>query len=73
MAQSPIRPRFVADLPDLMTYADYATPSGGKKVRLRITLTDKGVEILGDSAYPSLLEELLSQIGADQVEKVLCG
>ena len=68
-----IRPRFVAPLPDLITAQDYAAPPGVRKVRLRITLTGQGVEILADSPYPALLEDLLAQAGADEVERVLCG
>lgn len=65
--------RFVSHLPDLMTAEDYAAPTEVKKVRVRITVTDEGIEILSDSPYPALLEELLAQAGVDEVEKVLCG
>jgi hypothetical protein len=65
--------RFVAHLPDLMTPEDYAAPPEVKKVRVRITVTDEGVEILSDSPYPALLEDLLAQAGVDEMEKVLCG
>jgi len=65
--------RFVGHLPDLMTAEDYAAPPEVKKVRVRITFTDEGVEILSDSPYPALLEELLTQAGLDEMEKVLCG
>jgi hypothetical protein len=65
--------RFVAHLPDLMTVEDYAAPPEIKKVRVRITVTDEGIEILSDSPYPALLDDLLAQAGVDEVEKVLCG
>jgi hypothetical protein len=65
--------RFVAHLPDLITAEDYAAPPGVKKVRVRITITEEGVEILSDSPYPALLEALLAQAGVEEVEKVLCG
>jgi hypothetical protein len=65
--------RFVAHLPDLMKPEDYAAPPGVKKVRVRISVTDEGVEILSDSPYPALLEDLLAQAGVDEMEKVLCG
>ena len=65
--------RFVDHLPDLMTAEDYAAPPEVKKVRVRITVTAEGIEILSDSPYPALLETLLAQAGVDEVEKVLCG
>ncbi len=74
MTQSQIpKPKFVTHLPDLRTAEDYAAPPDVKKVRVRITFTGEGVEILADSPYPALLEELLAQAGADEVEKMLCG
>jgi hypothetical protein len=66
------RLRYVAHLPDLITDDDYLRPEV-KKVRVRITLTDEGVEILGDSMYAGLLEKLLAQAGADEIERMLCG
>ncbi len=74
MTQSRIpNPKFVTHLPDLMTAEDYAAPPDVKKVRVRITFSDEGVEILADSPYPILLEKLLAQAGVDEVEKMLCG
>lgn len=67
------KPRYVTHLPDLMTAEDYQTAHMEKKVRLRITVTEQGIEILGDSAYPHLLEDLLARIGAEEMEVVLCG
>lgn len=67
------KPRFVARLPDLITAEDYATADRVKKVRVQITLSDEGVEILSDSPYPLLLDDLLAQLGADEMEQVLCG
>jgi hypothetical protein len=64
--------RFVASLPDLITEEDYLQPEV-KRVRLRITVTDEGVEILGDSMYAPLLEKLLAQVGAEEIERMLCG
>jgi len=68
-----IRARFVAALPDLITAEDYAASPEVKKVRVRITVTEAGVEILADSPYPALLDALLAQAGVDEVEQVLCG
>jgi hypothetical protein len=66
------RLRFVGHLPDLITDADYLEPER-KRVRLRITVTDDGIEILADSMYAPLLEELLGRAGADEIERMLCG
>jgi hypothetical protein len=63
---------FVAHLPDLITSEDYLE-ADKKKVRLRISITDEGIEILGDSMYAPLLEELLARTGADEIERMLCG
>lgn len=64
--------RFVAHLPDLITDEDYLQPEV-KRVRLRITVTDEGIEILGDSMYAPLLEKLLAEVGAEEIERMLCG
>ena len=65
--------RFVSHLPDLMTPEDYLHDPEPKKLRIRISFTDKGIEILGDSRYVPLLEELLAQAGAKEIEMMLCG
>jgi hypothetical protein len=65
--------RFVDHLPDLITEEDYRDPPDRKKVRIRITITTNGVEILGDSMYAPLLERLLGEAGADEIERMLCG
>jgi hypothetical protein len=65
--------RFVNHLPDLMTEEDYCDSSEQAKIRVRIEMTNEGVEILGDSMYAYLVEELLVELGADEIEKMLCG
>ena len=65
--------RFVAHLPDLIKKEDYFDPPNNKKVRIRIMLTENGVEIVGDSMSPYLLEKLLTRAGAKEIERVLCG
>ncbi|HEX8772810.1 MAG TPA: radical SAM-modified peptide, FtsH ternary system-associated [Pyrinomonadaceae bacterium] len=67
-----VRLRFVAHLPDLITDEDYLQAEV-RRVRLRITVTDEGVEILGDSMYAPLLEKLLAEVGAEEIERMLCG
>ncbi|MDX6696085.1 MAG: hypothetical protein QOF02_3688 [Blastocatellia bacterium] len=64
--------RFVERLPDLITDEDYMQPEV-KRVRLRISVTDDGIEILGDSMYAVLLEKLLTEAGAEEIERMLCG
>ncbi|HEX8141242.1 MAG TPA: radical SAM-modified peptide, FtsH ternary system-associated [Pyrinomonadaceae bacterium] len=64
--------RFVAHLPDLITDEDYLQPEV-KRVRLRIAVTEDGIEILGDSMYAPLLEKLLAQLGVEEIERMLCG
>ena len=65
--------RYVSHLPDLMTWEDYGEAESHKVVRLRLTVTDRGLEILGDSPYPELLEQLLAALDPEAIEKVLCG
>jgi hypothetical protein len=75
MAESSKRPRthFVAHLPDLITEEDYKKPTDRQTIRLRIQRTDQGIEILGDSIYAASLEELLSSLEVDEIERMLCG
>ncbi len=66
--------RFVNALPDLMTGDDYrAAGTGGRKVRVQLTLTATGLEIVADSLYVATLEELLAAVGSREVSRVLCG
>jgi hypothetical protein len=63
----------VSHLPDLITEEDYLDFPERKKIRLRIETTEQGIEIIGDSMYAHLVEELLIQLGADEIERMLCG
>jgi hypothetical protein len=65
--------RFVEDLPDLIQPEDYADHPDGRLVRLRISVTEHGVEILGDAFRPEVLEEILNRLGPDEIEQMLCG
>jgi hypothetical protein len=64
---------FVESLPDLIDASEYPDHPQGKLVRLRITVTDGGVEILGDAFRPETLEALLAALGSGPVEQMLCG
>jgi hypothetical protein len=37
------------------------------------TVSEQGIEILGDSMYAPLLEKLLAAAGAQEIERMLCG
>jgi hypothetical protein len=65
--------RYVPHLPDLMTWDDYRGAHREKRLRFRLTVTENGLEILGDSPYPQLLEELLAALGPEAMEMMLCG
>lgn len=65
--------KIVNQLPDLMTAEDYREPGENRKIRVRITVTEQGIEVLGDSMYPQLLEKVLQELGGGDIEKTLCG
>ncbi|MBW4635060.1 MAG: hypothetical protein KME30_25115 [Iphinoe sp. HA4291-MV1] len=70
---TPPKTSFVSHLPDLITEEDYLGSPEQKKIRVRINVNDEGVDILGDSMYAHLVEELMAQLGADEIERMLCG
>lgn len=73
MADATPKIKYVNHLPDLMTWDDYEATDRRKLVRLRLTVTDDGLEILGDSPYPELVEHLLASLDPDLIEMMLCG
>lgn len=64
---------YTTDIPDLMAWDDYDKCHQSKPVRFRLVLTDDGLEIIGDSPYPNLLEELVKKLDAKTIEARLCG
>ena len=72
MAEEPT-PSYVGHIPDLMTWDDYEVAHERKLIRFRLTVTDQGLEIIGDSPYPHLLEELLRKLDPAVIEMMLCG
>ncbi len=64
---------YVNHLPDLMTWDDYEVADQRKQIRVQLTVTDEGLEIIGDSPYPHLLEALLEALGPEAIEMMLCG
>ncbi len=65
--------RMVPSLPDLIPPETYADDPDGRLVRLRISLTGEGVEILGDAVRPQAIEKLLEALGCTDIEQMLCG
>jgi hypothetical protein len=65
--------RYVQNLPDLIDPAEYADHPEGRLVRIRITATANGVEIVGDAMRPEAIESLLSRVHAGEIEQMLCG
>jgi hypothetical protein len=66
-------PRFVSRLPDLITPEDYQSTFEGSHVKLRLRVTDDGLELLGDSMNPAALDALLALLEPEEIEMVLCG
>jgi FtsH ternary system-associated peptide len=64
---------FVNQLPDLIDASEYADHPNGTLVRLRITSSESGVEILGDALRPELIEQLLESLDPEVIEQMLCG
>ncbi len=64
---------FVESLPDLIDASEYADHPDGRLVRVRIIVTESGVEILGDAFRPAALEALLADLGGGATEQMLCG
>ena len=69
----PVPIKIVTSLPDLIQAEDYKCCAEQKKIRLRISINENGVEILGDSLYVEPLEKLLTASGATLLERSLCG
>jgi hypothetical protein len=45
----------------------------GRLVRVRIAVTDSGVDVLGDGLRPVTLEAVLAALGPGTIEQMLCG
>ncbi len=64
---------YVPHLPDLITEEDYRAPPNEQKIRMRIQITEEGIQVLGDSMYAALLENVLVDLESDKIERMLCG
>lgn len=64
---------FVASLPDLIDASEYATYPDGQLIRIRVAVTESGVELLGDGMRPAAIEAILTELGGGTMEQMLCG
>ncbi|WP_433830882.1 radical SAM-modified peptide, FtsH ternary system-associated [Actinoplanes sp. CA-015351] len=63
----------VEDLPDLIDASEYSEHPEGDLIRLRISVTPDGVEVLGDGMRPEVLEALLESLEPETIEQMWCG
>ena len=64
---------FVELIPDLIEAGEYDRYPDGKLVRLRISVTPEGVDVLADGLRPEIVEEVLRVLGAGPMQQMLCG
>jgi FtsH ternary system-associated peptide len=64
---------FTELIPDLINADEYDKYPDGTLVRVRISVSENGVEVLGDGLRPELVEEVLKAIGGGPMEQMLCG
>ena len=64
---------FTELIPDLINADEYNKYPDGTLVRVRISVSENGVEVLGDGLRPELVEEVLKAIGGGPMEQMLCG
>jgi hypothetical protein len=64
---------YVESLPDLIDASEYPDHPDGRLVRVRVTVTDAGVEVLGDAFRPAVVEALFAALGGGPTEQMLCG
>ncbi len=65
--------RLVPHLPDLIHPEDDSSDPGGQRIRVRICATAGGIELIADGMRPEILERLLAALGAEVIERTLCG
>lgn len=65
---------FTDAIPDLIQPEEYADHPEGKLVRVRISVQDGGVEVIGDALRPRAVEDALRTLDEDgPMEQMLCG
>lgn len=67
------KPRFVSEIPDLIRTEDYSSDPDGRRVRVRLTITPDGVEVISDGRRPMSVEAVLASLDPEEIEQVLCG
>lgn len=67
------RHEYVDHLPDLIQPDEYAGDPQGRRVKIRVRVTERGVEILGDAVRPDEIERILLDLDPETIEQMLCG
>ncbi|MDG6101428.1 hypothetical protein Daura_39810 [Dactylosporangium aurantiacum] len=65
--------KFVENLPDLIQPEEYAEHPQGRLVRFQVSVTEEGVEVLGDAFRPEVIEAILRGFDPPEIEQMLCG
>ncbi|MGW5128906.1 radical SAM-modified peptide, FtsH ternary system-associated [Streptomyces sp. NPDC004069] len=68
-----VRYRLVPELPDLIEADEYGAYPQGRLVRVRVTWSADGVEVLADAFRPDQMEALLEALGPEEIEQMMCG
>lgn len=64
---------FTEGIPDLIGPDEYADHPHGHLVRVRIRVTESGIEVIGDALRPRAVEAVLDALGEGPMEQMLCG
>jgi len=64
---------FTEAIPDLIGPEEYEDHPHGRLVRVRISVTDSGIEVIGDALRPAAVEAVLKALGEGPMEQMLCG
>ncbi|GAB4562748.1 MAG: hypothetical protein Tsb0020_11290 [Haliangiales bacterium] len=67
------RYHFTEYIPDLIEPEEYREDVEGRRVKLRLRITERGLEIVGDAVRPEELERLLLELDPEVIEQMLCG
>ena len=67
------RYQFADHLPDLIEPEEYADDADGRRVKVRLRISERGIEILGDAVRPDELERILLALDPEVIEQMLCG
>ncbi len=65
--------KYVQQIPDLIQPSEYERDPQGKRMKFRIRVSGKGIEIVGDAQRPEELEKILKELSPDAIEQMLCG